>query len=218
MDRNISACLDNLVWQDWQPNNYHNTSDLKWVLGFNRKTPVVYFYRSRLFFSFFSLFNDHYITFYHTNLNKAVIWGKVVSHRISPAFVVSFEKWKEGTDLLEDLKCKQISALKSEPTHTHTSITDFRYMVTILTAIHACVKTARWNYKFQRRIWIFILIELKIETNWKYVFHLVQKVNGAPIWSLILECTVYLITVSDTDLRLVPLQSSLISANQEGNG
>lgn len=43
-----------------------------------------------------------------------------MSHRISPAFVVSFEKWKEGTDLLEDLKFKQISALKSEPTHTHT--------------------------------------------------------------------------------------------------
>lgn len=64
-----------------------------------------------------------------------------MSHRISPAFVVSFEKWKEGTDLLEDLKFKQTSALKSEP--THTSITDFRYMVTILTAIHACVKTAR---------------------------------------------------------------------------
>lgn len=47
------------------------------------------------------------IQFKHTNLNKAVIRGKVVSHRIPPALVVSFKEWEESTDLLEDLKIKK---------------------------------------------------------------------------------------------------------------
>lgn len=29
-----------------------------------------------------------------------------MSHRISPALVVSFEEWEEGADLLEDLEMK----------------------------------------------------------------------------------------------------------------
>lgn len=45
--------------------------------------------------------------FQGTNLNKAVIGGEVVPHRIPPTFVVSFEKREEGTDLLEDLRIKQ---------------------------------------------------------------------------------------------------------------
>lgn len=44
--------------------------------------------------------------FRHTYLHKAVIGGEVVSHRISPALVVSFEEWEEGADLLEDLEMK----------------------------------------------------------------------------------------------------------------
>lgn len=30
-----------------------------------------------------------------------------MSHRISPPFVVPFEKWKEGTDLFQDLETQQ---------------------------------------------------------------------------------------------------------------
>lgn len=37
-------------------------------------------------------------------LHKAVIRGEVVSHRIPPALVVSFEEWEESADLLENLE------------------------------------------------------------------------------------------------------------------
>lgn len=45
--------------------------------------------------------------FQQTYLHKAVIGGEVVSHRIPPALVVSFEEGEQSTDLLQDLEIKQ---------------------------------------------------------------------------------------------------------------
>lgn len=58
----------------------------------------------------------------HTYLHKAVIRGEVVSHRIPPALVVSFEEWEESADLLEDLERKQkcqYGSLKEEDAPLH---------------------------------------------------------------------------------------------------
>lgn len=64
--------------------------------------------------------------FRHTYLHKAVIGGEVVSHRISPALVVSFEEWEQGADLLEDLEMKQdkTSVCQSEEDAPHHCMSD----------------------------------------------------------------------------------------------